>query len=174
MPNDGLRGFRLANLLAFVCGITLATATLILVARCDNVDPFHSTGPQALSRLSTGSTIALFGFVFVALLFGMILGSTFAPQIFGYGRWDRIDDLDASQLVQVTGEGLVAKCPACGTPNRLVVSPPNTPGNLAPAAVVCSGCGSAIRARITGNLLALGTFANKTAVRKAQERHDRV
>ncbi len=141
MPNDGLRGLRIANASTFVCGLLFAMVTFLMLARYKGIDPFQMTGPEVVDQLSTGSILLLFGSSFVDGILGMLVGSHVGPALFGYGRWDRIDDLDTSQLERLAGEGLVVKCPACGTPNTLVVPRTNSPSPIAKTVALCEGCG---------------------------------
>ena len=126
MPDDGLRGVRLAHACTFVFGLTLAMVSFLFMARHTGIDPFQMTGPEAVDQLSTGSVVLLFGSTIGALILGMLLGSHVGPALFGYGRWDRIDELDSSQLEQIAGGGLDVQCPACSTLNALVVPPTNS------------------------------------------------
>jgi hypothetical protein len=170
MPDDGFRGLRLANASTFAFGLAGAMVTFLIMARQTGIDPFQMTGPEAIDQLSTGSAVLLFGSTIGAGVLGMVVGSHVGPALFGFGRWDRIDELDSAQLERIRQSGLDVECPACRTRNALVV-PRDSPTPLAHTAVLCKGCKSAIRARVSGSLLAVGTFARKSAVRQAQERN---
>lgn len=168
MPDNGQR---IAYVSAFVCGMGLAMTAFLSITRHQGIDPLQMTGPEAISRLGRGASLLLFGSTTAALIIGMVLGSRIGPSLFGYGRWDRIDELSALQLRRIHKEGLDVACSACTNMFFLVVPEPDVPWRWVIAH--CDNCGSVIRARVSGDLLVMGAFGKKALVQRAHREQTR-